>query len=120
MANERPRLYVPSPKHKWPKGFGELCPLGLKTHDAQEMLDIAISVPAVSQKAVWAADGRWLFMAYPAHPNDTERNEWHGYPVIGSKADPRVLYVLQHNGLIDKIQFMNLKKQKRLPPEWPA
>jgi len=120
MADEPPREYVPSPKHKWPKGFGELCPLGLVTADAQEMLDVAISVPRVRQKAVWVAHGQWLFMAYPAHPNDPERNEWHGFPVVGSKADPRVLYALQHSGVIDQSQFMKLKKQKRLPLEWPA
>lgn len=120
MVDKPPRLYVSSDKHKWPKGFGELCPLGLETPDAQEMLDIAINVPSVSQKALWAADGRWLFMAYPAHPNTPERNEWHGFPVVGSKADPRVLYALQSCGAIDKGQFMKLKKQKRLPPEWPA
>ncbi|MCB9554311.1 MAG: hypothetical protein R3F65_04670 [bacterium] len=115
-----PRKYVPSKKHKWPKGFGETCPLGLSTEDAQVMLDRAVPIPPVREKALWSVDGTWLFMAYPGEPHSPERNHWHGFPVVGGKADVRVLYQLRESGLIDDTQFRVLCRQKKLPSEWPA
>lgn len=120
MVDKPGKIYVPSTKHKRPKGFGEVCPTGLMTHDAQGMLAHAISVPEVREKAVWAADGQWLFMAYPAHPHTPERPDWHGFPVVGAKVDPRVLKALMDAGLIDLRQFRTLARQKQLPMEWPA
>lgn len=120
MANGPEKTYIPSAKHKQPKGFGSICPRALMTRDAQQMLDHAISVPEVREKALWAAEGLWLFMAYPAHPHTPEHNEWHGYPVIGAHTDPRVLKALMDAGAITKAQFNKLTRQKRLPTDWPA
>lgn len=120
MTDEPPRVYVPSPKHKFPKGHGSLCPSELPRERAQLLLDAAIAVPEVRAKALWAVDGSWCFMAYPTHPNDAERPEWHGFPVIGVDVDERVLRALENRGRISRAQRRRLCKQRDLPKMWPA
>jgi len=112
-----PRTYEPcEQKHKWPKGFGTLCPIGMTAEETQRLLDQAVSVPGQSTRKLWAATGRWCFCA---HPTREEEGVWHGFPVPGRKAGERVLAALEAAGLLSHEQRRALRNQRTLPPEWP-
>lgn len=117
IALRMPRRYVPFPeKHKWPKGFGSLCPL-MPAQAAEELLAAAILVPGLSDKKLWAARGRWCFCAHPS-PHEGE-DAWHGFPQIGGDTDERVLAALLRAGQIDRRELRALRSQRELPKEWP-
>jgi hypothetical protein len=53
-----PRRYVPhEEKHKWPKGYGSLCPR-MPAAEPGELLSKAIPVPGVGENKLWVASGR--------------------------------------------------------------
>lgn len=123
MADEAPRVYVPSKKHKYPKGSGSICPRGLTVSDAQRMLDGAVSVPGVPDApsdALWAVDGSWCFCAMPTHPHRLGDHTWHGHPRIGGEVPYGVLRRLADAGHLTRRQLKALTRQRELPPEWPA
>ncbi len=111
------RSYVPhEQKHKWPQGFGALCPR-MPTTASGELLAKAISVPGCGTNKLWVAQGRWCFCAHPSPHAGAEA--WHGFPVIGGTVDERVLQALCEAGHISKPEVRQLRKQKELPKEWP-
>ena len=117
MASSGPRrIYEPSPKHKWPKGFGSPCPEEMPLADAQALLDKAVENPQDQGDALWAVAGDWCFAARPTR---IEEGVWHGYPVIGSEVPERVLKELEVAGHIDRRQRQRLRLQKSLPERWP-
>jgi len=112
-----PRTYEPyTEKHKWPKGFGSLCPF-MPTSDPTELLKKAIAVPGVGANKLWAAAGRWCFCAHPS-PHAGE-DAWHGFPVIGGDVDERVLNALYRDGQITRRELKQLRAQRELPEAWP-
>jgi len=109
--------YVPhEAKHKWPKGFGSLCPK-MPLADAQDLLERAIAVPEVRANALWLAVGRWCFCAYPSPHAGLDA--WHGFPVIGREVNERVFRALRDHGLIIKTEINRLRAQTELPDTWP-
>lgn len=113
-----PRRYVPYPeKHKWPKGFGSLCPKDIPPETCQALLDQAIAVQGVGTNKLWVASGRWCFCA---HPSTSEGPDvWHGFPVIGGEVDERVWTALVDAGLSQKSDVHRLRRQRTLPEVWP-
>ncbi len=110
-----PRKYVPYPeKHKWPKGYGSLCPRDMPLEEAQALLDAAIAVPEVGAGKLWAAAGEWCFCAHRS-PHAGE-DAWHGFPVLGGDVDERVLHALHDAGLITGRQRRHLRR----PGGWGA
>ncbi len=107
--------YHPHTKHKSPKGYGSLCPLGMPTGLPQTLLDDSIVVPAVSQRKRWAVAGNWLFCALP---DATQADTWHGFPVAGALVDVRVLYALQHSGRMSTSQRRYFLGQRAVPGTW--
>ena len=116
--SEKPTLVCePNPKHKHkkPKGFGSLCPT-MEQSEALELLREAVRFPDLNGEALWAVAGSWCFVARPTR---LESNVWHGYPVLGSSVQEQVLAYLERAGKITRRQRRQLRKQKRLPAEWP-
>lgn len=112
-----PRRYVPFPeKHKWPEGYGFLCPI-IPTEVVAELIAAAITVPGMSDKKLWAARGRWCFCAHPS-PHEGE-DAWHGFPQLGADADERVLSALVEAGHITPRERRALRVQRELPKAWP-
>lgn len=112
-----PRTYVPyEEKHKWPKGFGSLCPR-MPTAEPGELLKKAIPIPGVGDNKLWAAKGRWCFCAHRS-PN-AGADAWHGFPVIGGDVDERVLNALCRDGHITRREMKLLRGQRELPEAWP-
>lgn len=112
-----PRKYVPSSKHKHPKGFGSLCPSGMPLEAAQALLERAIVVNGLGQGKVWAAAGGWCFCAHPSpHAGD---DAWHGFPVVGGEVDERVLDALEGASQITPRERRRLQAQRALPAAWP-
>lgn len=126
MSEKPKRVYVPSRKHKYPKGGGSLCPRALEVHDAQALLERAVDVgasPDAPTGALWAVDGAWCFCAMPTHPNSEHeeyRHQWHGHPRIGGEVPDGVLRHLAAEGHITRRQLKRLRRQRALPSEWPA
>lgn len=111
------RKYVPhEQKHKWPQGFGTLCPR-MPAAEPGQLLEKAISVPECGANKLWVAQGRWCFCAHPSQYAGTDA--WHGFPVIGGNVDERVLAALHKAGHISKQELRQLRKQRELPKEWP-
>lgn len=111
------RRYVPYPaKHKSPKGFGSLCPK-MPCDVPAKLLSKAITVPGISDKKLWAAEGRWCFCAHPSPQEGADA--WHGFPTIGGDTDERVLKALRDAGHISDRELRALRKQRSLPEEWP-
>ncbi|MDX2010875.1 MAG: hypothetical protein SFW67_11810 [Myxococcaceae bacterium] len=108
------RKYEPNPKHKWPKGFGSLCPKKLDLTEAQTLLDRAVSVATVSTTKLWSVQGEWCFCAHPSG-----EDVWHGFPVVGAEVDERVWKALEQAGLVTKAVRRKLAKQRTLPGDWP-
>jgi hypothetical protein len=109
------RTYEPyAEKHKWPKGFGSLCPSQITQEEAQALLDQAIRVEGVGANKLWMARGKWCFCAHNHHGDN-----WHGFPVIGGEVDERVLADLEAGGMISAQGRRQLRKQRDLPPSWP-
>lgn len=114
---ELPRIYVPyAEKHKWPKGFGSLCPK-MPVDIPSELLVKAIVVPGVGANKLWMACGHWCFCAHPS-PHEGP-DAWHGFPVIGGDVDERVLNALHRQGHITRRDLGRLRTQRQLPEEWP-
>lgn len=111
-----PREYVPSKKHKYPKGFGSLCP-NMTTSEPIELLKKAIAVPGAGANKLWIASGRWCFCAHPS-PNEGS-DAWHGFPIIGGDVDERVLRALLREGRITRREMSRLRSQRKLPEAWP-
>lgn len=110
-----PRTYVPyKEKHKWPKGFGSLCPR-MPDDVPRELLMRAVPVPGVGANKLWVASGRWCFCAHPSSGDDV----WHGFPVIGGDVDERVWSALEAAALISPAEIRTLRKQRALPEMWP-
>jgi hypothetical protein len=109
-----PRRYEPNPKHKWPKGFGSLCPKKLTTDEAQGLLDSAVAAPEVSTNKLWTVQGQWCFCAHPSGDD-----VWHGFPVIGGDVDERVWSALVKAGVISRKTAKRLRSQRSLPEDWP-
>lgn len=111
------RIYVPyAEKHKWPKGFGSLCPK-MPVDIPSELLVKAIVVPGVGANKLWMACGHWCFCAHPS-PHEGP-DAWHGFPVIGGDVDERVLNALHRQGHITRRDLGRLRTQRQLPEEWP-
>jgi len=110
------RLYVPNSKHKWPKGFGSLCP-NMTDEEPSSLLERAVAVPGVGANKLWVAKGRWCFCCHPS-PHEGP-DAWHGFPVIGGDVDERVLAALQDDGIISRRERKALRTQRQLPEEWP-
>lgn len=111
------RTYVPhEEKHKWPKGFGSLCP-HMPAAEPGQLLNTAIPVPGVGASKLWAASGRWCFCALPSPHAGADA--WHGFPVIGGDVDERVLIALHRDGPITRRQMKQLRAQRELPEAWP-
>lgn len=109
------RAYVPYPeKHKWPKGFGSLCPKDLPEGLPQEFLNQAIAVAGVGLNKLWFASGSWCFCAHPSPGEDA----WHGLPVIGGEVDERVWQAMLEAGLISKREVRRFRTQRELPEGW--
>ncbi len=112
------RVYVPYPeKHKWPKGFGSLCPHGMPASVPAELLQSAISVPGVGAKKLWIATSRWCFCAHPS--TGVDEDTWHGFPVVGGDVDERVWAALVQQNILSRQQARRLRRQRELPGEWP-
>lgn len=112
-----PRRYVPhEAKHKWPKGYGSLCPI-MPLAEVEKLLDKAVKVEGVGANKLWIASGRWCFCAHPSPHAGPEA--WHGFPVIGGDVDERVLSALYTEGLITRREMRRLRAQWELPEEWP-
>lgn len=112
-----PRVYVPYPKkHKWPKGFGSLCPRDMPEDVPQGLLDLAVEVDGVGANKLWAASRRWCFCAHPSPHAGPDA--WHGFPVIGGEVDERVLSRLEQLGMITRGEKRRLRRQRRLPDSW--
>jgi hypothetical protein len=110
------RRYEPSPKHKYPKGFGSLCPRELEIEEAQTLLEAAIVVAGAGENKLWAASGRWCFCA---HPTRLEDDVWHGFPVVGGDVPEPVFAALAETGQITRAERKRPRKQRELPAEWP-
>jgi hypothetical protein len=111
------RRYVPHPqKHKWPKGFGSLCPGDMPEGLPQSLLDRAVAVDGAGDGKLWAASGRWCFCAHPS-PGAGE-DAWHGFPVVGGEVDERVLAALEEVGMITPRERRRLRQQRALPASW--
>lgn len=111
------RTYVPYPeKHKWPKGFGSLCPKDMPRNLPQELLEKAIAVQGVGANKLWFASGNWCFCAHPS-PGEGE-NAWHGFPVIGGDVDERVWQALLAADLVTPRAVRRLRTQRELPGGW--
>ena len=112
-----PRTYhAYDEKHKWPKGFGSLCPPDMPTTVPSELLRDAIRVEGLSADKLWAASGEWLFCAHPSPHLGPDA--WHGFPVIGGEADERVLHALEREGRNTARQRRRLRRQRELPNGW--
>lgn len=109
------RTYVPSMKHKWPKGFGSLCPTKMPDDVPPGFLQRAISVEGVGANKLWFATGNWCFCAHPSPGKDA----WHGFPVIGGDVDERVWQALLERKLVTEREVRRFRKQRTLPAEWP-
>jgi len=114
-SRSMPRSYVPNPKHKWPKGFGSLCPL-MPPEVSQQLLERAVVVAGVGANKLWMASGGWCFCAHRS-PNGGD-DAWHGFPVIGGDVDERVLDRLEACGIISDIERRRLRRQRSLPDSW--
>lgn len=113
-----PRAYEPhKEKHKWPKGFGSLCPVDMSQAVPATLLAVAIQVPGVGANKLWVASGRWCFCAHPS-PN-AGPDAWHGFPVIGGDVDERVWTALRNAGLVTDHEVRRLRRQRELPESWP-
>lgn len=111
------RRYVPYPeKHKFPKGYGSLCPR-MPANVPEALLQRAILVPGLSDQKLWAASGRWCFCAHPSGSEGPDA--WHGFPQIGGDADERVLIALHSAGHITRRELRTLRAQRELPEAWP-
>lgn len=104
-------VYKKHPKHKWPKGFGSICP-HLSEVDAQKLLDRSVSI-ADDSGAVqrWVVYDVWVFRALSEDHGAT----WHGHPVIGADVPDRVMQQLVAAGHISDNKKRKLRKQDRLP-----
>ncbi len=112
-----PRKYVPYPeKHKWPKGFGSLCPRHMPKALIQRLLKRAVRVEGLGVNKLWAASGQWCFCAHPS-PGEGD-DVWHGFPVIGGEVDERVLEQLELSGMITPRERRKLRSQRMLPTAW--
>jgi hypothetical protein len=112
-----PRTYVPHTKHKWPKGYGSLCP-AMPEAEPGTLLDKAIAVPGVGEDSkLWFAIGRWCFCAHRSPHAGPDA--WHGFPVIGGDVDERVLRALRDQEYITRREMRQLRAQRELPEEWP-
>lgn len=111
------RTYVPhQEKHKWPKGYGSLCPR-MPAADPQMLLEKAVAVEGVGTNKLWVAQGRWCFCAHPSPHAGPDA--WHGFPVIGGDLDERVLIRLFRDGFITRREMKQLRAQRTLPEAWP-
>src|SRR5690606_39156946 len=105
-----PRTYVPyREKHKWPKGFGSLCPSKMPETLPQEFLERAVHVEGVGENKLWFASGEWCFCAHPSPQIGVD--VWHGFPVIGCEVDERVLRRLLEEGMMTPRERRRLRKQ---------
>ena len=112
-----PRAYHPDNKHKWPKGYGSLCPAKMPKAEPARLLESALAVPGVGANKLWIAAGRWCFCAHPS-PGEGE-NAWHGFPVIGGEVDERIWAALLAAGLVSRRDVKRLRSQRELPDLWP-
>jgi hypothetical protein len=116
-AEKMPRSYVPWPeKHKWPKGYGSLCPR-MPDGEPAGLLARAISLPEVAANALWVASGRWCFCAHRSPHAGPDA--WHGFPVIGGEVDERVISALLERGVVTAREARRLRQQRSLPEAWP-
>lgn len=112
------RRYFPyKEKHKWPKGFGSLCPSTMPEGLPQDLLERAVQVDGVGRNKLWSASGQWCFCAHPSPQVGPDM--WHGFPVIGGEVDERVLIRLEAEGMITERERRRLRKQRALPRTWP-
>lgn len=109
----RLRKYVPNPeKHKQPKGYGSLCQKCITIRHAQELLDKAVADYRPTKRILYSVCGEAVFVARPTR---IEVEEWHGYPEIGSKIDPKILDLFVQHGLIDDVAKGRIENQTVLP-----
>src|SRR2546423_1743551 len=102
-----PRTYHPYvEKHKWPKGYGSLCPK-MQPSECEQLLSRALQVEGVGLNKLWVASGRWCFCAHPSPSAGSDA--WHGFPVIGGDVDERVWTVLVTAGIITQREANRLR-----------
>jgi len=112
------RVYRPYPeKHKWPKGFGSLCPRDMPENVPPAFLVQAVAVPRGGLNKLWFAEGRWCFCAMPT--GNRADDVWHGFPVIGGDVEEPVWTALRNAGVVTARDVRRFRKQRRLPGTWP-
>ncbi|MCC8376656.1 hypothetical protein LGZ98_23200 [Photorhabdus kayaii] len=92
--------YVPSPKHA-PGGWGT--PMDLTNSKAQEVLNNSIQG---GKQRYGIADGK----LYEFQPDNA--GGWHGYPIPGNEAPPKVLREFLSRGDISKSEYNKMIKGK--------
>ncbi|MDU4844061.1 MAG: VENN motif pre-toxin domain-containing protein, partial [Leclercia adecarboxylata] len=92
--------YVPSPKHG-AGGWGT--PMDLSDSKAQEVLNNSIQG---GKQRYGVADGK----VYEFQPDNV--GGWHGYPIPGNEAPPKVLRELLYRGDISKVEYNKMIKGK--------
>jgi hypothetical protein len=94
-------------------GFGTTCP-DLPEGQAQTFLEQA--VPGPEGNALFWVVGDWCFAA---HATDPQAGVYHGFPVLGSELDERVLRSLEERGVITRGQRNRLRRQREYPRRDP-
>ncbi|MGE1562747.1 hypothetical protein [Pantoea septica] len=92
--------YVPSPKHA-PGGWGT--PMDLSDVKAQEVLNNSIQG---GKQRYGISDGK----VYEFQPDNV--GGWHGYPIPGTEAPPKVLREFLNRGDVNKAEYNKLIKGK--------
>ena len=108
------RRYEPNPKHKWPKGFGSLCPKTLPPERISALLADAIAADDAPDAPLYAVEGDWCFEARPTRLSE---GLWHGYPVPGCEVPPRVFTRLRERGDLTDARVRRLRTQRFLPSQ---
>lgn len=104
-------VYKKHKKHKWPKGFGTLCP-HMSTEDAQVLLDRSVRILEESgAEQRWVVYDKWVFRALSEDHGAT----WHGHPVVGEQVPEWVLQQLVDCGHIQDKKKRKLRQQDTLP-----
>lgn len=114
MAAPYQRKYEPNPKHKWPKGYGSLCPRSLDSADVDALLQDAVLVETGEAPTLYAVKENWCF---EIRPTRLEVGLWHGYPVPGFEVPHDAFVQLREAGRLTAAQVKRLRRQRELPED---